>query len=913
MRQDAPVLSDLSALRIWGAWREDAVAVKDGVPRTTKVPYGANHRAASSVDPDTWLTRPEAEALLAALRPGAGPGRGLAVFLGRLPGPEGWILAGLDMDRAVGPHGLERWALDAIKACGGYCELSPSGNGCKAFVLVHPSEEAEVRLALGLGASRDGRAFKRRDAGEHPPGFEFYLNRRFFAVTGDDLGLTPPALGVLTAERALRLRGTIETLLGRTIEEPTVALAGAGHNGPPPDASLAVEEALKWRPALARLWTGDLSDMGEDRSRSAVAFRLGLELKQAGVGEAEAREALAAHPLTRDWLAEKGDATGGREWSRLWRHAPASAVGMLPMEAGFSSADPPPSATRRARSARTQQQSAADGEGCDPDDAPVPEDGKPVITIAVPLHETVNEAEKAVQSSGTPVFQRGGMLVRPIQTPAKGTRNRPTVASELEPLTAAKALDVLSCVAHWQKWSVTKESFRKANPPTQIAEVWLSRKGDWLARPVFGIVTVPTLRRDGSLLSRPGYDDATGLYLMPDPDVRLPDEWDSRVPTKADAEAAMTLLEGLLEEFPFAGEADKAVALSAMLTPAVRGAMDVCPMHVFDAHQASSGKTYLVDLACAAVLGRPAPVSTAGQTEEETEKRLGATLLSGTPIGVIDNVNGRLESDLLCQAIERPVLKIRVLGRSEERTVDNSLCLFATGNNIEVVGDLVRRSLTCRLAATVERPETRAFRRRPREEVLADRGRYVAAALTIVRAHMLAGFPGCETMRPLASFDEWGRLVRGAMRWLDRTDPVETVERSYLEDPERREMNLFLRSWAMALGNGDYLVREAVEAVMSAASGGGSMTAVGAFGAIGSGGGGSVGEDRRNAAVALRDSMLRLAGHNGVVNVAKLGRWIVRHKGQITGGWRFVEAHSGERANAWRVERVSPHLQVVGG
>jgi putative DNA primase/helicase len=49
----------------------------------------------------------------------------------------------------------------------------------------------------------------------------------------------------------------------------------------------------------------------------------------------------------------------------------------------------------------------------------------------------------------------------------------------------------------------------------------------------------------------------------------------------------------------------------------------------------------------------------AGRTEEETEKRLGAALLAWQPLISIDNVNGELGGDALCQIIERPVVEIR--------------------------------------------------------------------------------------------------------------------------------------------------------------------------------------------------------------------------------------------------------------
>jgi putative DNA primase/helicase len=83
------------------------------------------------------------------------------------------------------------------------------------------------------------------------------------------------------------------------------------------------------------------------------------------------------------------------------------------------------------------------------------------------------------------------------------------------------------------------------------------------------------------------------------------------------------LLEGLLKEFPFADKASLSVALSCLITPVVRAAFPVAPMHVACAPTAGTGKSFLFDIAAAIAIGHRCPVMAAGRNEEETEKRLG--------------------------------------------------------------------------------------------------------------------------------------------------------------------------------------------------------------------------------------------------------------------------------------------------
>jgi hypothetical protein len=150
--------------------------------------------------------------------------------------------------------------------------------------------------------------------------------------------------------------------------------------------------------------------------------------------------------------------------------------------------------------------------------------------------------------------------------------------------------------------------------------------------------------------------------------------------------------------------------LSAMITPVVRGAFSVTPLHASRAPTAGSGKSFLWDIVAAIAIGQPMPVMSTGADTEETEKRLGAALLAGQPLISIDNISGELGGDALCQIIERPVVEVRILGRSERVRIEaRGTSLFATGNNFVIVGDVCRRGITTNLDPAMERPELRQF------------------------------------------------------------------------------------------------------------------------------------------------------------------------------------------------------------
>jgi putative DNA primase/helicase len=292
-------------------------------------------------------------------------------------------------------------------------------------------------------------------------------------------------------------------------------------------------------------------------------------------------------------------------------------------------------------------------------------------------------AEDALIAAKLPVFQRGGMLVRPAAWEVPASDERTTLAAGLQQIKPAALIDLLAQAAIWMRYNWRRKQYCPIDPPSTVAAVLLSRAGSWRVPGVIGTITTPTLHRDGSILSDAGYDPATRLYHCVDPELHMPPIGTSR----AEAERALILLHDLLTGFPFVSDTDRAVALSGLISPCVRGAVGMVPLHAMTAPTAGTGKSYLVDLASAIVTGRICPVATAGRNEEETEKRLGGLLLSGFAVITLDNMSDALGGDLLCQAVERPIIRLRPLGRSEIVEIESRATIFATGNNLIATPD----------------------------------------------------------------------------------------------------------------------------------------------------------------------------------------------------------------------------------
>lgn len=169
-----------------------------------------------------------------------------------------------------------------------------------------------------------------------------------------------------------------------------------------------------------------------------------------------------------------------------------------------------------------------------------------------------------------------------------------------------------------------------------------------------------------------------------------------------------------------------------------------------------------------------------------------SVLMAGDPVIVIDNCDRPIEGDFLCTMLTQEKVRPRILGRSEVANVPTGSLVIATGNNIELAGDITRRTLFCRIDTGEERPDQIAYSFDAIAETKETRPQLVVAALTILRAYIVAGRP--TPLKKIGGFEQWG-LVREALVWLDQPDPELTRELVLADDPHKALLVDFLRLW----------------------------------------------------------------------------------------------------------------------
>lgn len=656
---------------------------------------------------------------------------------------------------------------------------------------------------------------------------------------------------------------------------------------PEPAPAPAAPSVVNINDARARLYgTGALASEardvaslppgGRNQALNRAAFRVGQLAAATGLSEAEAFDALHAAAASCGLIADDGEAQFRKTFRSGWsrglaspRNVPESApqptlrIGGKP--AGTSSTP-----------TETGGGDGGDGGGSDDDDE------MPIVVVRDgELDRIVTEAEAALIAADIKMYQRGGQLVRPVYQPQATTRGieRRDGALLIKAVEEAWLVEAFGRAAEFQKWDERKKGMKVTNCPALVARTYLAREGRWRVPPLVGIIESPTIRPDGTVLDRPGYDAATGLLFTPG---RTTFPAIATNPSREDAVAALAIVRQLLAGFPFDAEHDLTIAIAAIATALVRRTVPSSPLFAFNAPKMGSGKTLLADVASLVATGRPAAVMTPAPDAEEEAKRLLVVLMEGDPVAVIDNISAPWASDAMCSILSQETYKGRVLGSSKNVSVPTATTWMATGNNLKIHGDLTTRVLRCDLDPQVERPEERTFAVDLKTYIPENRGAIVAAVLTILRAYHAAGRPrvGVPTF---GRFEAWSDAVRAPLVWLGLADPCLSRADLEAEDTVRTGLVRVLATWFEAVGSERMTVNQIV----------------------------SLSKDPAHD--ELRDALMEVAGRAGEINIRSLGKWLSKHEKRIEGGFRAEQVGVSGGVAAWKVLQSQKGVSGVSG
>jgi hypothetical protein len=400
-----------------------------------------------------------------------------------------------------------------------------------------------------------------------------------------------------------------------------------------------------------------------------------------------------------------------------------------------------------------------------------PPPGLPPIDCGEGRGPEIQRAVTAAMNEGTVpwLWVTGGQVVileqvsgSPDMVTAEGNRPLPVAVSQASP---AGLASLLAHTTYTFKWETvrkgTPQQQREFTPETGTLAAVL-KPTNWPGLPVLeGITGSPVLRPDGTLLTEPGYDRSTGLYLASR--VQLP-----AIPQQPDAKlvawARDTLLDRLLADFPWAGDADKANYLAMLVTQIIRRKLAGAPvpLHMITATEASAGKTLLATIP-GALFGYVSVTWT--DDEAELRKQLTTILLDQSGVIGFDNVprGTVVRSATLSKLLTDRTWSDRLLGGNVLAKFANNRLWVVTGNNLRIGGDNATRTVLVALEPGPH-PERRSRFVIPGLEAWiehpASQKIILTALCVLVADWAAAGCPEADVV-PMRQFTAWARAAGG--------------------------------------------------------------------------------------------------------------------------------------------------------
>ncbi|MFA4972423.1 MAG: hypothetical protein WC683_07400 [bacterium] len=434
-----------------------------------------------------------------------------------------------------------------------------------------------------------------------------------------------------------------------------------------------------------------------------------------------------------------------------------------------------------------------------------------IIITEKRMREATAEALEALYAANTPpeIFGRGGEIVR-VDRDEDGL---PIVRI----LTEAGVKGVLDRVANWYMIRTSKNGapYEAVAYPVKDVVRDVMALGRWDLPQLAGIIESPLLRPDGTL-SPPGYDPETRFYYAPAPTFSMPTIPIS--PTEEEVEAAVALLQEVIEDFPFADEASRANTIAAIVTAIVRPLIPgPVPMVLFNKPQAGTGASLLAEIVALIATGRPSAMMAAPEDDAAWKKSIMSVLLKGRLVICVDNIEGKLYAPSLAALLTADVYEDRVLGVMRMQTMRHRAVWIGTGNNIQLGGDLPRRCYMVRMDAKTARPWQRENFKHPdlRAWVLENRGRLVAAVVIMVKNWIAGGRLVPSNVPKMGGFEGWVNMVSGILAYSCIPGFLVNLEEMYEEsDADTATWESFLELWHAKWGEDAITVAEVVTFLM---------------------------------------------------------------------------------------------------
>jgi len=117
---------------------------------------------------------------------------------------------------------------------------------------------------------------------------------------------------------------------------------------------------------------------------------------------------------------------------------------------------------------------------------------KPEIIIAAgQLPRIVGEVEEVLLDRAQDLYQRGGLIVRPVLSKVRAADDRDTLAWRLIPVRSTYLVDLATRLIDFRKYDSRTKTYKPIDCPNRVAETYLARDGEWRLPLLFGVTNTP--------------------------------------------------------------------------------------------------------------------------------------------------------------------------------------------------------------------------------------------------------------------------------------------------------------------------------------------------------------------------------------------------------------------------------------
>jgi hypothetical protein len=344
-------------------------------------------------------------------------------------------------------------------------------------------------------------------------------------------------------------------------------------------------------------------------------------------------------------------------------------------------------------------------------------------------------------------FLRGGQVCKIVHDPESGGKK-------------IEIVDAASMATWIENFADVYTSNKNGDKlPTSVGEksgrVILKADQRYDLPPLESIVEMPVLAEvNGELvLAESGYNRPLRTFVL----------GEQKLPKVASLTAAKDTILSMLKDYEFSTPHDMGLAVSAILTPALKLGGFIkghVPIFFFEANESQSGKSKLAELVGAVYGEEPTRISQRFKGVGSVDESISRALLKGCPFILIDNWRGDLDSQFLeCVVTSGGRVDARALRTAADVNADRYI-FFLTSNGMSATTDLCNRAALVRI---VKRQGYR-FPFFPEgslpNHVRANCHRYLSAVFHIVEEWHRLGKPRTDEARH--SFAEWA----GALDWI---------------------------------------------------------------------------------------------------------------------------------------------------